>query len=142
LRSGPRNQNFNKQAEPKAPYGSQPAHDRQVGRLGSGSWLDQHLLKTLPDKIEMRLNVPFSVSPARIVVSATCISIYCSTGRPTRGHGIADDITPEAAIELGRCRRVRVDSDIDTEVLGRILDCVLGKGNRYDNSMVRRSSIH
>jgi len=68
---------MNKQ-NPKPPYGSQLAHDRQVGRLGSGGWLDQHLLKTLPDKIEMRLNVPFSVSPARIAVSATCVSIYCS----------------------------------------------------------------
>lgn len=30
-------------------------------------------------------------------------------------------------IELGRGRRVRVDSDIDTDALGRILDCVLGR---------------
>ena len=30
-------------------------------------------------------------------------------------------------IELCRGRRVRVDSDIDTEALGRILDCVLGR---------------
>jgi transposase len=29
-------------------------------------------------------------------------------------------------IELGRGRRVHVDSDIDTDALGRILDCVLG----------------
>ncbi len=33
----------------------------------------------------------------------------------------------DVTIELGRGRRVRVDSDIDTEVLGRILDCVLGR---------------
>ncbi len=32
----------------------------------------------------------------------------------------------DVTIELGRGRRVRVDSDIDTEVLGRILDVVLG----------------
>lgn len=32
----------------------------------------------------------------------------------------------DVMIELGRGRRVRVDSDIDTEALGRILDCVLG----------------
>lgn len=32
----------------------------------------------------------------------------------------------DVTIELGRGRRVRVDSDIDTEALGRILDCVLG----------------
>ncbi|MBY3537530.1 transposase [Rhizobium laguerreae] len=31
----------------------------------------------------------------------------------------------DVTIELGRGRRVRVDSDIDTEALGRILDCVL-----------------
>ena len=33
----------------------------------------------------------------------------------------------DVTIDLGRGRRVRVDSDIDTEVLGRILDCVLGR---------------
>lgn len=33
----------------------------------------------------------------------------------------------DVTIELGRGRRVRVDSHIDTEVLGRILDCVLGR---------------
>lgn len=32
----------------------------------------------------------------------------------------------DVTIELGRGRRVRVDSDIDIEALGRILDCVLG----------------
>lgn len=32
----------------------------------------------------------------------------------------------DVTIELGRGRRVRVDSDIDTDALGRILDCVLG----------------
>jgi transposase len=33
----------------------------------------------------------------------------------------------DVMIDLGRGRRVRVDSDIDTEALGRILDCVLGR---------------
>ena len=33
----------------------------------------------------------------------------------------------DVMIELGRGRRVRVDSDIDTEALGRILDVVLGR---------------
>ena len=33
----------------------------------------------------------------------------------------------DVTIELGRGRRVRVDSDIDTEALGRILDVVLGR---------------
>lgn len=32
----------------------------------------------------------------------------------------------DVTIELGRGRRVRVDSDINTDALGRILDCVLG----------------
>lgn len=32
----------------------------------------------------------------------------------------------EVMIELGRGRRVHVDSNIDTDALGRILDCVLG----------------
>ena len=33
----------------------------------------------------------------------------------------------DVTIDLGRGRRVRVDSNIDTEALGRILDCVLGR---------------
>ncbi|WP_081088465.1 IS66-like element accessory protein TnpA [Agrobacterium tumefaciens] len=32
----------------------------------------------------------------------------------------------DVTIELGRGRRVRVESDIATDALGRILDCVLG----------------
>ena len=32
----------------------------------------------------------------------------------------------DVMIELCRGRRVHIDSDIDTEALGRILDCVLG----------------
>jgi transposase len=45
-------------------------------------------------------------------------------GAPTTPHPRRkrSDVT----LELGRGRRVRVDSDIDTEALGRILDCVLG----------------
>lgn len=33
----------------------------------------------------------------------------------------------DVTIELGRGRRVRVDSDIDTDALGRILDVVMGR---------------
>jgi transposase len=33
----------------------------------------------------------------------------------------------DVTIHLGRGRRVRVDSDIDTDALGRILDVVLGR---------------
>jgi transposase len=42
---------------------------------------------------------------------------------PSQSRRKHSDVT----IELGRGRRVRVDSDIDTEALGRILDCVLGR---------------
>ncbi|MCF1450508.1 transposase [Agrobacterium vitis] len=42
---------------------------------------------------------------------------------PSQSRRKRSDVT----IELGRDRRVRVDSDIDTEALGRILDCVLGR---------------
>jgi transposase len=52
-----------------------------------------------------------TVSPARPEPPAT--------SHPRRKRS---DVT----IELGRGRRVRVDSDIDTDALGRILDCVLG----------------
>lgn len=45
-----------------------------------------------------------------------------STEAPMTSRRKRSDVT----IELGRGRRVRVDSDIDTEALGRILDCVLG----------------
>lgn len=43
---------------------------------------------------------------------------------PTTSH--ARRKRSDVTIELGRGRRVRVDSDIDTDALGRILDCVLG----------------
>lgn len=42
---------------------------------------------------------------------------------PSSSRRRCSDVT----IELGRGRRVRVDSDVDTEALGRILDCVLGR---------------
>jgi transposase len=45
------------------------------------------------------------------------------TPAPSHPRRKRSDVT----IELGRGRRVRVDSDIDTEALGRILDCVLGR---------------
>jgi len=45
-----------------------------------------------------------------------------STEAPMTSRRKRSDVT----IELGRGRRIRVDSDIDTDALGRILDCVLG----------------
>ena len=68
-------------------------------------------------------------------VSSTLVPMIVSEAAPA-----AQPITLEApasshprrkrsgvTIDLGRGRRVRVDSDIDTEALGRILDCVLGR---------------
>ncbi|QKX00703.1 hypothetical protein [Agrobacterium fabrum] len=48
----------------------------------------------------------------------------CTTGTAPTSHSRRkrSDVT----IELGRGRSIRVDSDIDTEALARILDCVMG----------------
>ena len=74
-----------------------------------------------------RIEEPRSDTAALVPV---IVSEAASTGSPaqpeppTKFHPRRkrSDVT----IELGRGRRVRVDSDIDTEALGRILDCVLG----------------
>ncbi|UIK01097.1 hypothetical protein LZK82_04420 [Rhizobium leguminosarum] len=61
-----------------------------------------------------------------VIVSETAPAVSpVQTEPPTTSHPRRkrSDVT----IELGRGRRVRVDSDIDTEALGRILDCVLGR---------------
>jgi len=61
-----------------------------------------------------------------VIVSETApASLAAPSEPPTTFHPRRkrSDVT----IELGRGRRVRVDSDIDTEALGRILDCVLGR---------------
>lgn len=61
-----------------------------------------------------------------VIVSDTApVSLAAPSDPPTTSHPRRkrSDVT----IELGRGRRVRVDSDIDTEALGRILDCVLGR---------------
>ncbi|MDX3929902.1 MAG: transposase [Shinella sp.] len=62
--------------------------------------------------------VPVIVSEAASTVSPVQPEPL-TTSHPRRKRS---DIT----IELGRGRRVRVDSDIDTDALGRILGCVLG----------------
>ncbi|MGV2114004.1 IS66-like element accessory protein TnpA [Agrobacterium salinitolerans] len=62
--------------------------------------------------------VPVIVSEAASLVSPVQPEPP-TTSHPRRKRS---DVT----IELGRGRRVRVDSDIDTDALGRILDCVLG----------------
>ncbi|NKM28251.1 hypothetical protein [Rhizobium laguerreae] len=59
-----------------------------------------------------------------VTVSNTAPSIQvAATEAPAPSRRKRSDVT----IELGRDRHVRVDSDIDTEALGRILDCVLGR---------------
>ncbi len=57
-----------------------------------------------------------------IVSDAAPAAQPAATESPMTSRRKRSDVT----IELGRGRRVRVDSDIDTEALGRILDCVLG----------------
>jgi transposase len=60
-----------------------------------------------------------------IVSEAAPAALPVPSDPPTASHPRRkrSDVT----IELGRGRRVRVDSDIDTDALGRILDCVLGR---------------
>lgn len=63
---------------------------------------------------------------APVIVSETAPAVSpVQPEPPTTSHPRrkCSDVT----IELGRGRRVRVDSDIDTDALGRILDCVLGR---------------
>jgi transposase len=63
--------------------------------------------------------VPVVVSEAAPAVSA----IALEPAVPSRSRRKRCDVM----IDLGRGQRVRVDSDIDTEALGRILDVVLGR---------------
>jgi len=61
-----------------------------------------------------------------VIVSETAPAVSpVQTEPPTTSHPRRE--RSDVTIELGRGRRVRVDSDIDTEALGRILDCVLGR---------------
>jgi len=63
--------------------------------------------------------VPVIVSEA----ASAAQPISSEPSAPSHSRRKRSDVT----IELGRGRRVRVDSDINTEALGRILDCVLGR---------------
>lgn len=70
-----------------------------------------------------------SDGPAKKQATTTLVPVIvsdaaqpASTEAPTTSRRKRSDVT----IELGRGRRIRVDSDIDTDALGRILDCVLG----------------
>lgn len=68
-------------------------------------------------------------------VSSTLVPVIVSEAAPAVQRAALEAPAPsqsrrkrsDVMIELGRGRRVRVDSDIDTEALGRILDCVLGR---------------
>ncbi|NTF32288.1 IS66-like element accessory protein TnpA [Rhizobium skierniewicense] len=68
-------------------------------------------------------------------VSSTLVPVIVSEAAPAAQPAALEAPAPsqsrrkrsDVMIELGRGRRVRVDSDIDTEALGRILDCVLGR---------------
>ncbi len=68
-------------------------------------------------------------------VSSTLVPLIVSETAPAAQSAAPETPVPppprrkrsDVTIELGRGRRVRVDSDIDTEALGRILDCVLGR---------------
>lgn len=68
-------------------------------------------------------------------VSSTLVPVIVSETAPAAQSAAPETPVPsqprrkrsDVTIELGRGRRVRVDSDIDTEALGRILDCVLGR---------------
>jgi transposase len=68
-------------------------------------------------------------------VSSTLVPVIVSEAAPAVQPPALEAPAPsqprrkrsDVTIELGRGRRVRVDSDIDTEELGRILDCVLGR---------------
>ncbi|MBB4333319.1 IS66-like element accessory protein TnpA [Rhizobium beringeri] len=63
--------------------------------------------------------VPVVVSEAALPASP----IPSGPPTPSQSRRKRSDVT----IELGRDRRIRVDSDIDTDALGRILDVVLGR---------------
>jgi transposase len=72
-----------------------------------------------PSKQVSSTLVPVIVSEAARAVQPAALEAPA----PSQSRRKRSDVT----IELGRDRRVRVDSDIDPEALGRILDCVLGR---------------
>jgi transposase len=75
------------------------------------------------------------VEEPRIEAANTLVPVIVSEPGPTAPLAASEAPVPsqprrkrsDVTIDLGRGRRVRVDSDIDTEALGRILDCVLGR---------------
>jgi len=75
------------------------------------------------------------IEEPRPVTASTLVPVIVSEAAPTAPPLATEAPAPshprrkrsDVTIELARGRRVRVDSKIDTEVLGRILDCVLGR---------------
>ncbi|SUB00993.1 IS2 repressor TnpA [Pannonibacter phragmitetus] len=75
------------------------------------------------------------IEQPRMEARNTLVPVIVSEAAPTAPLAASEAPVPSqprrkrsgVTIELGRGRRVRVDSDIDTEMLGRILDCVLGR---------------
>jgi transposase len=75
------------------------------------------------------------IEEPRTEATNTLVPVIVSEAAPTAPLAASEVPVPsqprrkrsDVTIDLGRGRRVRVDSDIDTEVLGRILDCVLGR---------------
>lgn len=71
------------------------------------------------------------IEEPRTETANTLVPVIVSEAQPAASDAPASSHPrrkrSEVTIELGRGRRVRVDSDIDTEALGRILDCVLGR---------------
>jgi transposase len=75
------------------------------------------------------------IGQPRMEARNTLVPVVVSEAAPTTPPAASETPAPsqsrrkrsDVTIELGRGRRVRVDSDVDTEALGRILDCVLGR---------------
>jgi transposase len=73
------------------------------------------------------------IEEPRPETASTLVPVIVSEAAPAVQPAATETPVPprrkrnDVVIDLGRGRRVRVDSDIDTEALGRILDCVLGR---------------
>jgi transposase len=77
----------------------------------------------------------YQIEEPRPDTASTLVPVIVSEAAPAGQAAGSEEPAPsqprrkrsDVMIELGRGRRVRVDSDIDTVALGRILDCVLDR---------------